>query len=148
MDAARDRLEVVDGERPRIEVTVPADHVEGVVVEDVVLIPAAHPHLDEKLATLPSRVEIGRRMDVAVVVRGALEDLPVLIAIAPRDLDEPRRLEDEVALLTFRHEAIRGAARDDEIVAVLVRNITEDRLERTAALVDEDTSSPSPFRKK
>src|SRR5437773_12114823 len=34
VDPPGDRLEVVDRERPRVEIAVPADHVEGVVVEN------------------------------------------------------------------------------------------------------------------
>src|SRR4029453_3763142 len=73
-----------------------------------------------------------------VVIRRALEDLPVLVAIAAWDLDESRRLEDEVALRPLGHEPVGRAARDDDVVAVLVRDVAERRLERPAALVDED----------
>jgi len=76
-------------------------------------------------------------MDVAVVVGRAFEHLPVLIAVAARNLDQTRRLEDEVALVALRTEAIRRAARDDEVVALFVRDVAEDRLERAAAFVDE-----------
>ena len=138
VDAAGDRLEVVDRERPRIEVAVPADDVERVVVDDVRLVAASHAHLDRVLAALAHRVQLGRRVDVAVVVRRALHQLSVLVAIAARDLDQPWRLEDEVALLAFRLEAVRRAARDDDVVALGVREVAEDRLERARALVDED----------
>ena len=121
-----------------IEVAVPADDVERVVVDDVRLVAAADAHLDRELAALADRVQLGRRMDVAVVVRRALDDLPVLVAVAARDLDQPGRLEDEVALRPFRPEAVRRAARDDDVVAVLVRQVAEDRLQRARALVDED----------
>ncbi len=42
VDAAGDRLEVVGVERVRVDVAVPADDVERVVVEDVVLVAVAH----------------------------------------------------------------------------------------------------------
>jgi len=76
-------------------------------------------------------------MDVAVVIRRALEHLPVLVAVALRDLDQARCLEDEVALLALRLEPVGGAARDDDVVAVLVRNVAEDRLECAGAFVHE-----------
>ena len=97
VDPAGDRLEVVDRERPREEVAVPAHDVERVVVDDVGLVAAADPHLHRELAALADRVQLRRRVDVAVVVRRALDDLPVLVAVAARDLDQPRRLEHEVA---------------------------------------------------
>ena len=90
VDPPGDRLEVVDRERPRVQEAVPADDVERVVVEDVVLVPAADADLDEVVAPVTVRLELGRRMDVAVVVRRALEDLAVLVAVAARDLDQPR----------------------------------------------------------
>ena len=82
VDAPGDRLEVVDRERPRVDVAVPADDVEGVVVELVGLVAVADPHLDPELAAVAVRVQLGRRVDVAVVVRRVLEQLPVLVAVA------------------------------------------------------------------
>jgi hypothetical protein len=73
VDAPRDRLEVVDRERPGVDVAVPAHDVEGVVVEDVGLIAVAHPHLDPELAAVAVSVQLGRRMDVAVVEGRMLE---------------------------------------------------------------------------
>src|SRR6185436_20831585 len=111
MDATRDRLEVVHGERPWIEVAVPADDVEGVVVEEVRLVAAAHSYLDGELALLTVRVKLRRRMDVAVVVRRAFQHLAVLVSVALRDLDQSGSLEHEVALLSFRTEPVRRPAR-------------------------------------
>ena len=98
VDPARDRLEVVDGEGPGIEEAVPTHDVEWVVVDDVVLVAAANAHLHEELAPLPARVQVGRRVDVAVIVRRPLQDLAVLVAVAARNLDEPGGLEYQVAL--------------------------------------------------
>src|SRR5436853_274658 len=138
MDAAGDRLEVVDRERPRIEIAIPADDIERVVVDDIRLIAAAHADLDWELALLAHRVQLCGRMDVAVVVRRAFHDLPVVVAVAPRDLDQPRRLEDEIALRPARVEAIRRPARNDDVVALLVRDVAEDGLQRPRSLVHED----------
>ena len=121
-----------------IQVAVPADDVERVVVDDVRLVAAAHAHLHRELAGLAHRVQLGRRMDVAVVVRRAFHDLPVVVAVAARDLDQSRRLEHEIALRAARVEPIRRPARNDDVVALLVRDVAEDRLERPRALVHED----------
>src|SRR5207244_8433525 len=83
------------------------------------------------------RVQLRGWMYVAVVVRSALEHLPILVPVALRDLDQARRLEDEVALLALRPEPIRRATRDHDVVAVLVRDVAEDRLQRAGALVHE-----------
>src|SRR5947208_6196867 len=69
MDPARDRLEIVDRERPGKEETVPPHDVEGMVVEHVGLIAVAHPHLYRELAFLSVCVQLRGRMDVAVVIR-------------------------------------------------------------------------------
>ena len=139
VDPAGDRLEVVDGERPRIEVAVPADHVEGVVVDDVGLVAVADAHLDRELALVAVRVQRRRRMDVAVVVRRPLEQLAVLVAVAPRDLDQcPASRRRGSAARPVGDEPVGRAARDHDVVAVRVGHVAEDRLERARALVDED----------
>src|SRR3954470_15857358 len=108
------------------------------VVDPVRLVTAAHAHLHRELALLAVRVQLGRRMDVAVVVRRALEHLAVLVAIAARDLDQAGRLEDEVALLLAPGtEPVGRAARDDDVVALLVRHVAEDGLERARPFVHE-----------
>src|SRR5947208_8897175 len=138
LDAAGDRLEVVDRERPRVEVAVPADDVERVIVEDVRLVPVANADLDRELTPVAVRVQLRRRMDVTVVVRRPFEQLPVLVAIPLRDLDSAGRLEYEVPLLAVGPEAVGGAAGDDDVIAFGVGDVAEDRLERAAPLVDED----------
>ena len=100
------------------------------VVEDVRLVAVLDPHLDRELARGRGACELGRRVDVAVVVRRVLEQLPVLVPVAARDLDQARRLEDEVALRPLRHEAVGRPARDDDVVALPVRQVAEDRLQR------------------
>src|SRR5207302_8335479 len=59
-------------------------------------------------------------------------------AVAARDLDQPRRLEDEMPLLALGGEAVGRAAWNDDVVAVPVRDVAEDRLQRARSLVDED----------
>src|SRR4051794_33196541 len=75
MDAAGDRLEVVDRKGPREEIAVPADDVEWVIVEDIRLVAVADAHLHRELALLADGLELGRRMDVPVVIRSAFHDL-------------------------------------------------------------------------
>ena len=149
VDPAGDRLEVVDRERPREEVAVPADDVERVVVDDVGLVAAADAHLDRELAALADRVQLGRRMDVAVVVRRALDDLPVLVAVAARDLDQARRLEHEVALRRLP----AGSGTSSRAARRRSRRRVYGRSPKIVSSVPEPswtkiTSSPSPLRKK
>jgi hypothetical protein len=69
-----------------------------VVVDDVVLVAVPDTHLDEELATLADRRQLGRGMDVAVVEGRVLHQLAVLVAVPLRDLDQAWRLEQQVAL--------------------------------------------------
>src|SRR5581483_12382997 len=102
------------------------------------LVAAAHANLHRELAALADGVQLGRRMDVAVVIRRSLHDLPVLVAVAARNLDQSRSLEHEVTLRSVGPEAIGRAAGDDDVVPFLVRELAKDRLERPGSLVDED----------
>ena len=77
-----------------------------------------------------------------MVERRVLHQLAVLVAIALRDRDQPRRLEDEIALLALRAEAVGRAARHDDVVAGCVGQVAEDRLDRPAAFVHEDDLVP------
>ena len=73
MDPTGDRLEVVGVEGVRIDVAVPADDVERVVVERVVLVPVANADGQLEVAAVGVGVELGRRMEVALRVRRVLE---------------------------------------------------------------------------
>src|SRR6185503_1994286 len=98
------------------DVAVPADDVERVVVEDVVLVAAADAHLEVVLAALAMGLERGRRMEVAVRERRVLEQLAVAVAVAVRRLDLARRVEGQPALRAVEAEAIGGTARDHDVV--------------------------------
>ena len=95
---ARLGLEVGDVERVRVDVAVPADDVERVVVEHVVLVAAAHAHLDQVLAALAVGRERRRRAEVALGERRVLEQLAVAVAVAVGGLDLARRVEGQPAL--------------------------------------------------
>ena len=75
VDAPGDRLEVTDVERERPEVAVPADEVEWVMLV-VGGDPAAGLDLDDEVAGVGVGVHLGWRAEVALAVRGVLEELP------------------------------------------------------------------------
>ena len=93
--AARDRLEVVNRKSVGIEVTVPAHHIERVVVERVAahVVGSFQPHLDGPACHL----ELVRAAEIALAVRGHLGQLPVARPVAIRDVDEPADLQTEHA---------------------------------------------------
>src|SRR5262245_15959061 len=136
--APRDRLEVVDVERVRVDVAVPSHDVERVVVERVPLVAIAHAHDQLAVLAVAVRDELRRRVDVAMRVRRALEQLPVAVAVPVRRLDLARRVERQIELVALREEPVDRPARDDDVVALPVRQRAEGGLELARALVDED----------
>ena len=67
-----------------------------------------------------------------------LEQLPVAVAVAVRRLDLARGVEAEPELLLAQRqlEAVRGAARDHDVVALAERHAAEHRAQHAAAAVD------------
>jgi DNA-binding Lrp family transcriptional regulator len=97
--AADHRLEVVNVERVGVDVPVPADDVQRVVVQAEALIATADAHHELVLAGLAMTDQLGRRMEVALRVGSMLQQLPVAVAIAVRGLDLARRVEGQAQLL-------------------------------------------------
>src|SRR3954463_13778198 len=90
-----DRLEVADVERPRVEVAVPADDVEWMMVENELV--DAVVLLDEELevAHLVVRVEDERTPDVSLRIRCAFLQLAELVAIPLRPPHVSAAFHDE-----------------------------------------------------
>ena len=107
VDAPGDRLEVGDVEGVRPEVAVPADDVERVVRVVVGRQPAAHLDVDPEVAFVRPGGDLVGQPDVALRVRGVLEQLAVVVAVALRRLDLGRALEVEHPLVAARR---RGRA--------------------------------------
>src|ERR671924_263799 len=139
MDPTRPRLEIVDVEGVGVDVAVPADHVQGVIVEPVVLEAAAHPDDQLEVPRLAMGLEVLGRMQVAMRERRRLEQLPVAVPVAIRGLELARRVEDEHQLsLVLEAEPVGGPPRDDDVVVLAVGQGAEHRLQLTGALVHED----------
>ena len=138
VDAAGDRLEVVDVERVRVDVAVPADDVERVVVEHVVLVAAADADDQLVVARLVVRHQLLRRVEVTVRVGRVLEQLAVAVAVPVRCLDLSGRVEGQPQLVAVGPEPVGRAARDHDVVVLAVGERAERRLELTRPLVDED----------
>ena len=138
VEAPGARLEVVGVERVRPDVAVPADHVERVPVEHVVLVAVAHAHGHVELAALVIGLELAGRVEVALRERRVLEQLAVAVAVAVRRLDLAGRVEAEPELLLAHRqlEGVRGPARDHDVVALAERHAAEDRPQDAAAAVD------------
>src|ERR1700730_12539166 len=117
-----DRLEIVDVERPGIEVSVPTHDVERMMVQHDLVDPVVLFHQNRKVSHLIDRLDERRAPDVALGVRSALDQLSEFIAIPLGPPHVSPALEDnELRLLGFQVEfvAMQNAAVDDEIVALV-----------------------------
>ena len=140
VEAPGARLEVVGVEGVRPDVPVPADDVERVPIEHVLLVAVAHPHGHRVLAALVVGLELLGRVEVPLRERRMLEQLPVAVAVAVRRLDLARGVEaDPVLLLALGQlEGVRGPARDHDVVALTERHAPEHGPQHAAAAVDID----------
>ena len=118
VDAPGDRLEVTDVERERPEVAVPADEVEWVML---VVQAVTRPRVLTSMTKSPASVwgSIGWRAEVTLAVRGVLEELPEVVAVALGRDDGRWRLDPQhpLGLARGRDDAVGGADGDDQVVA-------------------------------
>ena len=92
-----------------------------------------------KVARLVDGAELARNPDVALGVGRAFHHLAVLVAVAPRRPDVAAALEDDQPVrLLVEPEPVQDVAVDDEVVALLVRQVAELGLEDAAALAHVD----------
>ena len=86
------------------------------------------------------RLELGRAVEVALGVRGVLEQLAVAVAVAVGRLDLAGRVEADPELLDalVQAPAVRRAARDDDVVLLAEGHRAEHRVQHAAAAVDVD----------
>src|SRR5947209_2735692 len=132
MDSADDRLEVVDVECPGIEVAIPADDIEGMMVEDELVQRVVLLHEETEVAHLVMAAQLDRAADVALRVWRAFLELAELVAVALRPPHVPAALHDEELRLIPGHVelvSMEDAAMDDEVVALAEGEIAEHRLQ-------------------
>src|SRR5690242_17799258 len=98
-----DRLEIVNIEGPGIEVAVPANDVEGMMVEYKLVQAIVLLHEKTKVAHLVVRFELDWPANVALRVGRALLELTELVAIPLRPSDVPAALHDEEFWLLLFH---------------------------------------------
>src|SRR5690242_9596191 len=79
MDATGDRLEVLNVKDPWVEIAIPSDHVEGVVVEDMFGQPVANldPHFE--FAALGMSLKVFGHAKITLGVWRMLEQLPEFV---------------------------------------------------------------------
>ena len=87
MDSSRDGFEVFDVEYPRIEITIPADDIEGMVIENMLAQPVPHFDADFKLTALGVCLQVFRQTDVAFAIGRVFEHLTELIPVTLWRLD-------------------------------------------------------------
>ena len=139
VNSAHDRLEVVDVERPRVEVAIPAHDIERMVIEHDLVDPIVLLHEDRKISHLVDWIRERRPPDIALRVRRTFDELTELIAVSLGPAHVPSALKDhELWLLGVQVEAIavEDAAMDDEVIAFPERELTVRSLENSFTLAD------------
>jgi hypothetical protein len=138
MGPLHDRFEVGDVERVRVQAAVPADHVEGMmcVGKPGQAVAVAHQH--GNVLTLGEQGPV-RAAQIALGVRGVLQELSVLRQVAPRWPDVPACLDDQgVHGLTARNPAVNGSPGHDDVVTRGCVNRAVNRLEPGGACPEVD----------
>src|SRR5215207_4392003 len=137
--ATDDGLEVVDVECPRIELTIPADDVERVMVERHLVDAVVLLHEDAELTHLVVGPELAGHANVALRVGRAFDELTELVAVALRRPNVPAALHQQQLRRIARPVeavAMHDAAMDHEVVALPEREIAVLRLESALPLRD------------
>ncbi|MBM2844587.1 MAG: hypothetical protein HW404_2424 [Anaerolineales bacterium] len=137
VNLAGDRHVVVDIEGPRVEVAVPADDVERMVIEHVAGHRLARLDAHLELAALGVRLQRLRRPQVALAVRGMLQQLAELVAVSARRLDLRRRLDDVETRRPVEVHAPGRPVRQHDIVPRPERQAAELGVHRAAPFMGE-----------
>ena len=139
VDPAHDGLEVVDVEGPGIEVTIPSDDVERMVVENEFVDGVVLLDQQAKVALLVVGTELGGAANIAFGVGRALEQLPEFIAIALGPANVAPALEyHELGWPRGGVQAppMQDIPVDHDVVALAIREVAIGRLEHARPLSD------------
>ena len=133
-----DRLEILHVENPGVEVAVPADHIEGMEFEEIVMETALLFDTDFKLALFVEKERRFGPADVAFAERAVLEKLAQIRAVPFRDLDGAGRIDDEHPVLVGVERHLPGdPAGDADIIERFEGELAEIGLQHALAFVDE-----------
>src|SRR5579875_1639722 len=140
VDTPGNRLKIADIENPGILVTVPAHDIAGMEVIEVAGDAIANFQAHLELAALGMRLQFFGTTNVAFAVGRMLQHLPVLIEIAARRLDGAVCLDGQETVLRAiagEAESIGGAARDDDVVALVIGQQAEVGFDDAMPIVDK-----------
>src|SRR5207248_8954126 len=140
MNRAGDRFEILGVERKRINVSIPADDIEGMM---------RHRHagptgsiFDQNLDVpfLVDWVKLGRSVKVAFGIRRAHFYLTFAVQIAFRNADRPGRFENKIVFFfnLIRHQPVCDSPGNDDVILRAITLFAENRLERAATFEDEN----------
>src|SRR5690242_3173493 len=137
MHAANNGLEVVNIECPGIEVAIPTDDIERVVIKNKLVETVVLFNEQAKVAHLVVGLELAGTAHVTFGIGSALLELPELIPIPLRPADVSSTFHDEELWMIPLHVelvAMQNAAMNDEVISLAKWQVAEDRLERSASL--------------
>ncbi len=87
MESAGNWLEVVDVEDPGIEITIPADHIERMVIQCMAADHVAHLHAHLEITPIGEGFQLHRNADIALCVGRVFQELANVIDISTRRLN-------------------------------------------------------------
>src|SRR5688500_769905 len=141
VDTADDRLEIHDVECPRVEVSVPADHVERMMVEHQLIDAIVLFYKQREVSLLVMRLELKWTTNVSLGVGRPFDELPEFVAVTFRVAHVAAALHDEqlgLRSLEINAVPVQNATMNDEIVAFSELQIAENALQHALSLADVD----------
>src|SRR3954468_4211182 len=142
MNSSHDWLEVVDVEGPWIEVAVPSNDIERMVIEHDLVDSIVLLYEDREVTHLVNRLDESRTSNVALRVWCSFDQLAKLIPIALRPAHVSPALEDHKLGLILRAQvkpiSMEDSSMDYEIVSFVERKRTVSALEHAGALAHVD----------
>jgi len=134
-----DRLEIVDTERVRIDVPIPAHHIKRMAQITVWINIVLLFDVKQELAPLIVGLQIGRFSDVAFTIRRMFEQLAEGIAVALGRRDRAGAFHDEKAVVGgVKLQLIDRATRNHQVVAIFEAQVAIHRPQSASALVNEN----------
>ena len=140
MHRASDRFEILRIKREWIQITVPADRIERMMRQGDARESGAIFDQNIDIFLLIDRDQLGRRMEIALGIRRAHFNLPLMVQVTLRNSHGTRRFEDEIIFFfnIVRYDPVSDAAGNDDVIFRAIGQFSENGFNHAATLKDED----------
>jgi hypothetical protein len=138
MNPPCNRLKVINAERKWKIESVPTDNIKRVIVVAIARNQVAFLDTHLEFALLIFGDKRLWRTNIALAIWAMLQELSELVAVSLRRLNRRMGFNDEEARRFFEHKAMRNAARNHNIIALLERHFAEFAFQCATSLVNKD----------